>query len=378
MKIIVAPNSFKNSINAVDAAKAISCGLKDGNSTIETVLLPIADGGDHTLETLLDLFKGESMVSAVKDPMGRDIQASWGLIDKRRVAVIEFAKASGLHLMNKRELNPMRASSIGAGQLMKNALDRNVEDIWLGIGGSATVDGGSGMLQALGFEFLDNLTKPVAGGAKGLMKLKRIRNPFRDNPLKTKITVLCDVDNPLLGENGAARVFGPQKGADANMLIELEKGLKNLVKVVFEETGKDVSSIKHGGASGGVAAILYAFFDAELVSGIDFILEKLNFRTLLSGNDLLITAEGKIDDSTFRGKAPAGAAKLAQEAGLPVIALTGNIEDCVDPGYFDAIFPIGACPRLLEESLKHTAEDLYRTSRQIGRILLMKNRQGET
>lgn len=370
MKVLVAPNSFKHSINAITAAKAIAEGLKAGNPFIEPVESPIADGGDYTLEVLIEGLKGRFLETQILDPLGRPLLAKWGLAQGDSIAVIEFAKASGLHLLKKSEMNPEVASSFGAGLMIREALNRDVDELWLGIGGSATVDGGAGLLRALGFQFLDSENKPVDDGVHGLINLRKIVSPIHFPSMSTtKITILCDVDNPLLGENGAAKVFGPQKGAGPEMVDILEEALTRLSEVIRNKTGKDVSTVKHGGASGGVAAALFGLLDANLVSGSGFILKQLNFISRLSGCMLMITGEGRIDHSTFYGKAPAEAARIAKGLNVPVVALAGSLGTIPDgQTLFDAIFPIGSSTRSLEYPFQHTEEDLYRTSLQIAKM----------
>lgn len=370
--IIIAPNSFKNSLNALAVAEAIEKGLKKSSEHWSTKIFPIADGGDYTLEVLTQFLDGEIKKEKVQDPLGREIEAAFGLIYQGKVAIIEYAKASGIELLDQAALNPMQTSSYGTGQLIKAALNQQVDEIWLGVGGSATVEGGAGLLQALGLGLFDQQGKPIGPGGKGLSYLHHIELDQIDPRLKdTKLKVLCDVDNTLLGDNGAARVFGPQKGADQEMVEQLEQHLTHFDQLAEKVTGRKMSTVKHGGAAGGVPAALYSFLGADLVNGIEFILDQMQFDQSLLNADLLITAEGKLDEQTLQGKGPAGVAKRAKQFNVPVIALGGAIPpEPVDPGIFDAILAIAPGPQSLEDALQQSAQNLERTAWQIGNLLV--------
>ena len=371
MHIIIAPNSFKNSLNALEAGKVIQKGLGLSKLNASYEVLPIADGGDYTLEILVDYFKGKYIDMEVEDPLGRQIKASYGLIKNGKVAVIEYTKASGIHLLNEDELNPLKASSYGTGKLISDALDKNVEEIWLGVGGSATVEAGIGILEALGIKLLNKEGYTISRGARGLYELETIdTSKVNKKALNIRLKVLCDVDNYLLGEQGAAKIFGPQKGADEKMVIELENLLTKFRNITQKTIQEDMADIKHGGASGGIPATLKVYLNAKLVNGIDFILDQMNFNKSLHKADLLITAEGKIDNQTLGGKGPAGVALKAKEKNIPVIALGGKIPDKIEQdNLFDAVFSILPGPVSLATALENTRNDLERTACQLGNLL---------
>lgn len=376
MHILIAPNTFKHSLDTFQVAAAIREGLKKSPLNANYTLFPIADGGEGMLEILVRHFQGRKVPVVVQDPLGRQITACYGLIQEGKTAVIELAGASGLKWLSASELNPLAANTYGTGQLMQAALGAGVRDFIIGLGNSATVDGGTGLLQALGIRFLDAAGLPLGHGAEGLARLATIDTSGLDTRLDgCCIRVACDVENPLLGEQGAARVFGPQKGADAAMVALLEANLERLRDVTLQTLGTDMGQAKHGGAAGGTAAALQAFLPATLVPGVEYILELTGFSNQISTADLLITAEGEINTQTLAGKGPYGAARLAREHQVPVIALTGQIPadlDLTKFAFFDAVFPISRGPVRLEEALATTAADLMRTAWQIGNLLQLK------
>jgi len=374
MKIVIAPNSFKNSLNALQVAEAIDKGIKKSNPEAATSLFPIADGGDHTLEVVVNFFKGEYREVKVEDPLQRSITAQYGIINNGKIGVIEFTKASGLHLLKPSEYNPMLASSYGTGQIIKHCVGRGVEEIWLGVGGSATVEAGAGLLQALGVSLLDKNRKPIARGAQGLenveiIETQNLAREIREIPIK----ILSDVENTLLGINGAARIFGPQKGADKAMVEKLEKIISAYKDKVNKYAGMAIENIEGGGAAGGIPASLSAFLNVEIVSGAGFILDKMGFTEALEQAQILITAEGKIDDQTLAGKGPAIAAKLAKKAGLAVIGLGGSIPNKLESELFDVLLAIGRQPETLDEAMQNTNTNLTRTGYMIGNLLNISN-----
>lgn len=373
MKIIIAPNSFKNSLNAVQVAQAIEKGLKQSHLKPATQLIPIADGGDYTLEVLIDFFNGEYREVTVEDPLQRPVKARYGLLNQGKTAVIEYSKASGLSLLQPEEYNPMQASSYGTGQIMNKCIDDGAEEIWLGVGGSATVEAGVGLLQALGVDFLDENDQPIKRGASGVQGIANISlNNLQERVSNIPVKILSDVENYLLGEQGAAKVFGPQKGADELMVEQLENILSRYTEKVMKATGKDIRQVNGGGAAGGVPASLSAFLNVEVVSGASFLLEQMGFAKAIEDAQVLITAEGKIDEQTLSGKGPAVAAKWAREAGLAVIGLGGSIPAEPDSEYFDVLLAIGNQPESLQEALAKTEENLVRTSRMVGNLLAVR------
>lgn len=362
MKILVAAGAFKQSLTAIEASAAIARGLEESGLGAVVEQLPIADGGNGTLDAFLAA-GGERITVPVMDPLMRPIEADYGLIDRGKTAVIEMALASGLELLKPSELNPLAASTYGTGQLMADALARGVERMIIGLGGSATVDGGMGCLGALGLKLLDGSGHAIPAGGAGLAALARIDAGDLDERWRNvEIVIASDVENPTLGERGAARVFGPQKGADAAMVELLERNLSHCFTVVYEQRGVDVRAAVGGGAAGAFAAGLMAFLNCRLESGIDLVLAQNRFRDKLGDCALVITGEGQIDAQTLDGKGPLGVAKLAAARGIPTIAIVGglNIDDrALHEAGVQAAFSIVDKPMPLEDALAQ-AEDLTR------------------
>lgn len=365
MKIVIAPNAFKNSATAEEAALAIERGLKRAEPRLETVLCPVGDGGDGTGRVLSHQLNAVAVDVEVKDPLGQQIVASFGWMADEQTAIIEMADASGLRLLKPNQYDPLRATSYGTGQLIKAAVEKGARKILLCIGGSATVDGGLGILTALGIRFYD------AHGAA-------IHYPYEwasvadyethDALLKhheVEIAILCDVENPLLGADGAAAVFGPQKGANEQMVQELEKGLTAFRNLVERRTGRDIGIVKHGGAAGGVAAGLFGLLNARLVNGIDEVLKRLHFDKKLDAADWVITGEGSIDQQTLQGKAPFGVAQMAKGRGVPVAAFAGKIPSQPNAAlakWFDPLININPQPVPIAEALRQTLPNLEQTA----------------
>lgn len=374
MHILISTNAFKHSLDAEEAALAIQHGLSQSKAIHTSECFPIGDGGDGTAALIIKRCKGTFINAEVNDALGRKINASIGLIDKGKTAVIEMADASGLRLLKPEELNPLQATSFGTGELIIKALDVGVEKIIIGMGGSATVDGGTGILQALGIRFLDKNGEELAIPGE-LTELDTIDLSLLDKRiLECEVVILCDVDNMLLGDQGSAAIFGPQKGASADNVKKLDAGLSRLSEIALRQTGKEMSAIKYGGTAGGAAAGLYAFLNASLVNGIDHFLELTDFNTALERADIVITGEGSIDEQTLNGKGPFGVAYHAKLKGLPVIALAGKVP--LEPNmslekYFDVLMPIGHQPFDLPEALAATRSNLIRTAKAIGNLLIM-------
>ncbi|HWK99512.1 MAG TPA: glycerate kinase, partial [Parapedobacter sp.] len=314
MHVLIAPNAFKHAIDATAAARAIERGLLMSRLSCTCECFPIGDGGNGTCKLIIDRLRGESVQVQVADPLGRPITAAFGVVEGQ-TAVIEMADASGLHLLAPEELNPLHAQSYGTGQLINAALDSGVRKIVVGMGGSATVDGGSGMLRALGVRFLDGEGKEIKDLPVGLETLHTIDLSGLDKRLQqVEVTVLCDVDNPLLGEAGAAYVFGPQKGASAEQVVQLDSLLSRFASVIRTTTGEDISARPSGGVAGGASAGLLGLLGATLVNGIDYFLNMTQFDDALSRSQLVITGEGSIDSQTLQGKGPYGVASRAKQA----------------------------------------------------------------
>ena len=373
MQILVAPNAFKNSLAAEDVAVAIKEGLEESKLQCAIECFPVGDGGDGTAELIVKYYNGSTISTTVHDPLMRKISSLFGLIEGGKTAVIEMVNASGLKLLHSNELDPLHSSSFGTGELIKNGLDRDVNKIIVGIGGSATVDGAVGLLQALGFRFLDKDKKELTNMPETLVDLETIDFSLVDKRLnQCKIVVLCDVKNFLLGKGGAAAVFGPQKGADTAGVKKLEASLARLSDVVFKQTGKSITTLESGGAAGGTAAGLAGMLNADLVNGIDYFLSLTNFDDALEQKDLVITGEGSIDLQTLQGKGPFGVAKRAKEKGIPVIGLAGIIPsgriEALDQ-YFDVLLSINAEETGLSHALSQTKQNLKKTSKYIGDML---------
>ncbi|MBZ6730018.1 glycerate 3-kinase [Klebsiella grimontii] len=369
MKIIIAPDSFKESVSASRCAQAIKAGFVSIFPQAECVCLPIADGGEGTVEAMVEATDGKMVMLPVMGPMGDFVGAFYGLSGDGQTAFIEMAAASGLMLVPAGERNPLRATSYGTGELIRHALDAGVRHIILGIGGSATVDGGMGMAQALGARFLDERGESVGLGGGALQRLVKIDLSDLDPRLHDcRIEVACDVDNPLLGERGAAAVFGPQKGACIEMVAVLERGLQNYARVMLAATGQDVAAMVGGGAAGGMGAAARVFLNATLKSGIDIVLEAVHLEEALRDADLVITGEGRMDSQTVGGKAPIGVARIAKKYDIPVIGIAGVLGDGVEAVHqhgIDAVFSILPALAPLAEVLDRGEQNLYACARNI-------------
>jgi glycerate kinase len=373
MHILIAPNAFKNSINAIDAARAIESGLQQSNLNCSTECFPIADGGDGTGTLIIDKCNGRRIYAEVQDPLGRKITTAFGVIEGGQTAIIEMADSSGLRLLKTNELNPIKATSYGTGELISLALDKGIKKIVIAMGGSATVDGGAGILSALGVRFLNRDGQDISRLTEKLIELDRIDITGLDERIKhSELTILCDVDNELLGPTGAAAVFGPQKGAGPEEVEKLELRLKKMAEIVFVQTGKGMATVKYGGTAGGAAAGLYACLNAKLVNGIKYFLELTNFNEALGRANLVITGEGSLDVQTLQGKGPFGVALAAKKKNLPVIGIAGKIPlqaQALMHEYFDILLSICNEPLDLPNALAYTQENLMRTSKETGNLL---------
>lgn len=378
--MVIAPNAFKGSLPAEKVADCIAKGIRQSGLVCSLKLIPVADGGDGTARLIAKEMNSKAVSVPVPDPLGRLVNASFGWVEDTRTAIIEMSDASGIKLLKKEELNPLIANTKGTGELILAALDQGAQKIIIGVGGSATVDGASGLLRALGVDFKDENGKKIENLPEGLSKLKSIDIVGLDKRLKScAITVMCDVKNTLLGENGSAVIFGPQKGATEKDVRHLEKCLERLNQVAEATLNVSMSSMTYGGAAGGVAAGLAAFLGAELVSGIEFFLDVVNFDEALKDTDIVITAEGSLDLQTLEGKGPFGVARRAKNKKIPVIGLAGQIALHTDNklrSYFDVILPIGHAPCSIEGAIANTRADLIRTSSELGNLLALK-KQGQ-
>ena len=343
MRIVIAPDSFKGSLSALEAARAMERGIRKVFPDAECDLLPLADGGEGTVDALVNATGGSLYAEDVHDPLGRPIKACWGLLGDGHTAVVEMAAASGLPLLGEDERNPLVTSTFGTGELIKAALaalhERDNEGrLIIGIGGSATNDGGVGALQALGAKFFNAGGEELPTGGAALADLAFIDTSTLDPLLgKTEILVACDVDNPLTGEHGASAVFGPQKGATPAMVAQLDAALGNYASIAREVTQKDIAGLPGAGAAGGLGAGLLFFSKAQLLPGIEIVLEATNFDTRVRVADLVLTGEGHTDYQTAFGKAPAGVAGAAKLRGKPVICISGGIGTGVEALYAQGI-----------------------------------------
>ena len=372
-KYVVAPDSFKESMTAKEVCDAMERGIKQANPAVEVVKVPMADGGEGTVDSLVDATNGQRVTVEVTGPLGNKISAYYGILGNGTTAVIEMAKASGLEIVEKKKRNPMITTTFGTGELIRGALDHNVKEIIIGLGGSSTNDGGSGMAQALGAKLLDQNNHQISFGGGNLDKLDRIDISNLDSRLQdVKIILASDITNPLIGKDGASRVFGPQKGATPEMVEKLENNLQHYAKIIKRNLNKDVASVSGAGAAGGLGAGLMAFTTCEMRRGVDLAIEVTKLEEKIRDADYVFTGEGGTDFQTKFGKTPYGVAKLGKKYHKPVISLAGYLGEGIDSLYgegFTAIFGIipGACD--LSTALKNGPSNVARTTENIVRLL---------
>ena len=368
MQLLVVPDSFKESLSAKEVADAIARGIHSVNPEITVKQLPFSDGGEGALDLLQNLFEGELVTTSTIDAMGRSIKAPYFRFADRKAAWIELSQASGLAQIEVDKRNPMLASTYGTGLQIRHALDHGAEEIYLGIGGSATNDGGTGILSALGGLFSDAEGEMLLPGGGFLTELDHI--DVEAIP-QFQLKVACDVNNPLLGKQGATAVYGPQKGVTPEMEPPLEAGLTNFSKHIELLTQKSVAEVPGAGAAGGCAAGLHGLLGAELVSGFELLAELSQLEEQIAASDLIITAEGRIDGQSLEGKLPVGVAKLAKKHDKPVVVLAGSIGEHLDPLYalgIDAVFSIQSKPCTLEESISNASELLESTAQRVFKL----------
>lgn len=328
MKVIIAPDSFKGSLTAIEAARAMREGIREVDPAIETILLPAADGGEGTMQSLVDATGGRFVDVSVEDPLGRAVMASYGVLGDGKTCVIEIAEASGLTRLHTDELDPIVASSYGTGMLIAHAMDAGYRNFIIGLGGSATNDGGAGLLQALGIRFLNQKGEELSKGGGALQKIASIHMENWDPRIaQCEFTVACDVSNPLVGPNGASAVFGPQKGATEKDIALLDRSLQRFADLIEKETGIALHNKEGAGAAGGAGGAFQAFFNCVMRQGIDVVLEAIEFDRYLDDADLVLTGEGKTDMQTLSGKTPIGIAQAAREKGKPAILISGMIDE---------------------------------------------------
>lgn len=373
MKFLLAIDSFKGSISSLEAANAFEAGIKRVKNNVEVIKIPIADGGEGTVESLVNFTKGEIIKTKVKDPLMREIDSYFGILGDGETVVIEMAAASGLPLLKDDERNPLYTTTYGTGELIKKALDMGFRRFVLGIGGSATNDAGVGMAMALGFKFLDKEGYDIGLGGVKLFNLHSIDTTCKDKRLdECEFLVACDVENTLYGEKGATYVYARQKGAGEEDLILLEKSIVNFSNVVFKEFEINISEIKGGGAAGGLGAGAYVFLNGKIKKGIDVLIDILKLDEVVKDVDFVVTGEGKIDGQTLSGKVPFGIAKLSKNYNKPVIAVCGLLEEGYKEIYnygVDTIFSITNGPISLNESMKNASVLIEDTAERIIRFI---------
>ena len=380
MKIVAAIDSFKGSMSSLEVADAFELGARKVFSNLELIKLSLADGGEGTVESLVDGGNGDIITLKVKDPLMREIESFYGIISNRNLAVIEMAAASGLPLLSKEERNPMKTSTFGTGELIKDALKKGCREFIVGIGGSATNDGGIGMLSALGYNFLDKSGKILDPIGENLINIETIDTSDVMPELKeSSFLVACDVDNPLYGERGAAEVYSRQKGATEEMVTELDNGLKHFSKIVMKQFNIEIGNYPGAGAAGGLGGGFLGFLKAQLKPGIDIIIETIGLEEHLKDADLVITGEGRIDFQSIMGKTPVGVAKLAKKYNVPVIAIAGCLADNADVVHdhgIDAIFSIINHPLDLEDALKkeNALKFVEKNAEQIMRLIKLSSK----
>ena len=369
LKIIIAPDSFKGSMDAIDVAKSIEKGVKRVLPRCETLLLPVGDGGEGTLEVLIKATGGEIRTCHVKGPRGDMVEAKYGILGNRNTCVIEMSTASGLNLTTPGSREILKASSYGTGELILNALNDGLRDFIITLGGSATNDGGLGMLSALGLKAVDSFGNELKSGGGDLSKIVSIDNTTFDKRIhECNFIIASDVQNPFIGSNGATRVFGPQKEAKEEEIERLEKGMKNWADVIYEHTDTKIHEVAGAGAAGGLGGALHAFFPSEIKSGIDFIIDIINLEEHLQGADLVITGEGRVDNQTFFGKTPLGVAKKANKENVPTIIIAGSVGEGIESlGKYGVIgvYSIINEPMTLIQAIRNTSKLLENIAYQI-------------
>ncbi len=371
LKIVVACDKYKGSLSALEVCNTIAETIKEVDSRIDVVTVPVADGGEGTVNTLVESQNGKLVKVEVKGPLGEPVEASFGII-KGNIAVIEMAAASGVWLVPKDKRNPKETTTYGTGQLIEKALDMGCKKIIIGIGGSATTDAGMGMAQALGIKFYGKGNKELGLGGKQMKEVKKIDTKnIHPRVGEVEFDVACDVDNPLWGKRGAAYVYSPQKGADQKMVEELDRGLRNIAKVIKKDLGKDIGNIKGAGAAGGLGAGLAAFLEAELRPGVDIVIEAVSLEKKIKDCNLVISGEGSMDKQTYYGKSAYGVAKVASKYDIPVITINGSVfgqRTEIEKKYsklFSGNFSIINRPMSLDEAIKNSRQLLKNASREL-------------
>ncbi|WP_195989761.1 glycerate kinase [Clostridium sp. D53t1_180928_C8] len=371
--IVLAPDSFKESMSAKEACIAMERGIKKVDKNIKCVHVPMADGGEGTMQSLVDATNGKTYSLEVVGPLGNKVQAEYGILGDGEVGILEMASASGIHLVSLDKRNPLITTTYGTGEVIKACLDKGVKKLLIGIGGSATNDGGAGVIQALGGKLLDKDGNELGFGGGELGKLHNIDLTNFDPRLKDVVVeVACDVNNPLCGEKGASNVFGPQKGATPDMVSLLDNNLKHYANIIKEQIGMDVLEVPGAGAAGGLGAGLMAFLNGTLKKGIEMVIEYAGLEEKVKDADMVWTGEGSIDFQTQYGKTPLGVATVAKKYDKPVIAFAGRVGDNIDVLYekgIDSIFGIMKGVTSIEEALEKGKENIEKTSENVIRLM---------
>ena len=376
MKVIIAPDSFKGSLTALEVAKSIEKGIKKVDANIETVIVPMADGGEGTVQSLIDASEGVMVAAMVHDPLLRPFKSFYGIMGDGKTAVIEMAAASGLELLKNDERNALKTSTFGTGELIKHAIDRGCTEIIIGLGGSATNDGGTGVAQALGVRFRDKKGKEQNMCGAELINIHTVDMSGLDARVKgINIIAACDVDNPLYGIKGSSNVYGRQKGASETDVQTLDKGLKHFSEIMKFGYGFDFSDYPGAGAAGGLGYGLMCFLGATLASGIETVMRATKFTKKIAGAEFVFTGEGRIDSQTAFGKTPFGVAQVAKQTNIPVIAIGGSLGNGYKELYnkgFDGIFSIIDKPMTLTDALVNAEELVENMAESIIRLILLK------
>ena len=376
MKILIASDSFKGSLSSLEVAEALEMGIKGTYDKVDIIKLPTADGGEGTLDAILSCLSGERISVRVKDPLGRIINSYYGLVDDGVTAIIEMAQASGIILIKEDEKNPLITTTYGTGQMILDAMEKGAKRIIIGLGGSATNDGGVGMAQALGISFRDKDGKEIGYGGGNLLQISSIDTTNIHPGVKDiDIIGISDVSNVFYGEQGASFVFGPQKGGSKKDIELLDAGLVHLSEKIKEYYSKDISSLKGSGAAGGLGGGIIAFLNGELQSGVEKVLDIIGFDKIAEEADLVITGEGRIDNQTKFGKVPVGVAKRAKLYNKPVIAIAGSVGDDIDDLYqmgIDLVLDIINKPMNLSYAMENAEKLMIDTGKTIGRFLKLK------
>ncbi len=374
MKIIAAPNAFKESLSGSEAAEAIKEGVLKACPGCEVICIPVADGGDGLAEIITEALGGKEHEVVVHGPLMEKRSASFGYVEQSRVAIVEMACASGLALLANKQKDPTKTTTYGTGELILAALDKGATRIIIGLGGSATCDGGIGMASALGYRFLDDKGNDVQPVGNSLLSIHSIDTSQVDPRIhNTRFEGVCDVSNVLTGRSGASYVYSPQKGADSEQVKVLDEGLVNLAKVIQHQLGLAVDDLVGGGAAGGLGAGLYCFLNAQLQKGIDLVMDLIKLEDTLQDAELVITGEGQIDYQTKFNKAPAGVARLAKRHNIPCIAVCGSIGDRIEELYdvgFTSVFSICSGPMSLDSAMNKSYGLLVAQVEQVARVFL--------